>query len=74
VVTQNALPWVAQHIENAEAIIPLTGGEIAIALGLIVFGFLLVSYLDHLQSGKNPVFRPILGSRKEEAQPAATGD
>jgi putative membrane protein len=72
VYTQNVLPWVAQHVEHLDGIVPLTGGEIGVALGLLVFGFLLVSLLDHLQSGSNPVFRPILGARK--AQPAASGD
>lgn len=31
-------------------------GEIVMALALLVIGFLLVNLLDHLQSGKNPVF------------------
>ena len=30
--------------------------EIALAIGLLVFGFLFVSLLDHLQSGTNPVY------------------
>ena len=72
--TQNALPWIAQHVENIDELLPLTGGEVTIALGLIVLGFVLVSFLDHLQSGKNPVFRPFLGSRVDEVHPAPTGD
>lgn len=31
--------------------------EFLIALGLIIFGFLLVNFIDHLGSGTNPVFR-----------------
>lgn len=34
----------------------LDGGQWALALGLLLFGFLLVSLLDHLQSRSNPVF------------------
>lgn len=33
--------------------------EFMLALGLAVFGFLLVSLMDHLQSGTNPFFRLI---------------
>ena len=36
----------------------LSAGQWALALGLLVFGFLLVSLLDHLQSRTNPVFAP----------------
>ncbi len=35
----------------------LSGQEIAIALGLALVGFLLVSFLDHMQGQNNPVFR-----------------
>ncbi|MEL6150956.1 MAG: DUF368 domain-containing protein [Chloroflexota bacterium] len=74
-VTRNVLPWVAQHTEHLEEIIPLTGGEVAIALGLMLFGFVVVSFLDHLQSRNNPVFRPIMGGKKtEDAQPVPSGD
>lgn len=31
-------------------------GELALAVGLVLSGFLIVSFLDHLQSGSNPVF------------------
>ncbi len=34
----------------------LDGGQIALVAALIAVGFLLVSVLDHLQSGTNPVF------------------
>ncbi|MCA9913112.1 MAG: DUF368 domain-containing protein, partial [Anaerolineae bacterium] len=35
----------------------LDSTQIAIALGLALVGFLLVSFIDHLQSRNNPVFR-----------------
>lgn len=75
-LTRNVLPWVAQHVENLDEMLPLTGTEVAVALGLAVVGFLLVSYLDHLQSRNNPVFRPLLGGKKtaEDAQPVPSGD
>ncbi len=74
-VTRNVLPWVAQHVEDIENLIPLTGMEIGIALALAVVGFLLVSFLDHLQSGMNPVFRPLLGKRKPvDTSPVPSGD
>jgi putative membrane protein len=72
-VTRNVLPWNAQHMEQLDLLAPLSGAEVAIALGLALLGFLLVSYLDHLQSGRNPVFRLLLG-RRDEAQPAVSGD
>jgi putative membrane protein len=37
--------------------IPEASSAILIALGLAVAGFLLVSFLDHLQSRENPVFK-----------------
>lgn len=75
-VTQNVLPWVAQHTENIDSLLPLTPTEIGIALGLMLLGFILVSVLDHLQSRSNPVMRPIMGGKKpvEDAQPAPSGD
>lgn len=63
-VTRNVLPWVAQHVEDLEELAVLTATEVGISLALVVLGFLLVSFLDHLQSGMNPVFRPFLGKRK----------
>jgi putative membrane protein len=74
--TQNVLPWVAQHVENLEEMVRLTGTEITVSLLLLAFGFLLVSFLDHLQSRNNPVFRPFLGGKRNavEAEVAASGD
>ncbi|MBZ0304251.1 MAG: DUF368 domain-containing protein [Anaerolineae bacterium] len=37
-------------------LLPQDGSQIAIAIGLLLAGFLLVSVLDHLQSGGNPLF------------------
>jgi putative membrane protein len=37
-------------------LLPQDGSQVAIAVGLLVFGFVLVSLLDHLQSGQNPLF------------------
>jgi putative membrane protein len=37
-------------------LLPQDGSQIAIAIGLLIVGFLLVSLLDHLQSGSNPLF------------------
>lgn len=44
--------------EGTEVVTPLTldGTQIAIALGLALVGFLLVSFIDHLQSRSNPIF------------------
>jgi putative membrane protein len=42
-------------------------GHVALAVGLAVVGFVIVSVLDHLQSGNNPLVAPILGRRGAEA-------
>jgi putative membrane protein len=75
-VTRNVLPWVAQHVENLEEMVRLTGTEVTISLALLVFGFLLVSFLDHLQSHNNPVFRPIFGGKPQpaDASPIPSAD
>lgn len=75
--TRNVLPWNASHTELfPEDMLALTGSQVAIALGLMFFGFVLVSLLDHMQSGRNPVVRPFLGRRKplDDAQPAGAAD
>jgi len=41
---------------EAETLVQLGGGQIAIAVIAGVVGFLIVSFLDHLQTGENPVF------------------
>jgi putative membrane protein len=46
-------------------ILPPIGTELWIALTLCIVGFLLLNYVDHLQHGANPIFRPILGPRRE---------
>ncbi len=43
--------------------------EFVLALGLVVFGFVLFSYLDHLASRNNPLFLLLTG---KPAQPVAT--
>jgi putative membrane protein len=42
----------------------LAGPEVWVALGLALLGFLLLSFIDHLQTGNNLVFRPLLGRRE----------
>jgi putative membrane protein len=37
-------------------ILPDASSNIALAVGLLILGFVLVSFLDHLQSGQNPLF------------------
>ena len=73
-------PWKAAVVaatEGAEPaatlnVMPNVGSpEFAIAVGLIIFGFLAVSLLDHVASGQNPVFR--LFWRRQVAI-ATTGD
>lgn len=47
------------------ALIPNFGaGEIALVIGLIIVGFLVVSALDHLQSGTNPVMSLVWKPRR----------
>lgn len=36
--------------------LPAVDSNVIIAIGLMLLGFLLVSFLDHLQSGSNPLF------------------
>lgn len=65
----------ATHLINEETEIAtqlsLDVAQIAIALALALFGFILVSFLDHLQSRSNPVFT--LFNRSQKAV-IATGD
>lgn len=44
---------------EVESLIELSGGQIVLAIVAGIAGFLLVSFLDHLQTGENPVFRLI---------------
>jgi putative membrane protein len=52
----------------------LSGGQIALVVALMLFGFVLVSFLDHLQSRRNPVFAwtwkpaPAIDSIAEQAE------
>lgn len=60
---------VEQHL------LPEFGSEqFVIALGLAVVGFLLVSILDHLQSGANPVMGLIWRIEKANTAPSAIAD
>jgi putative membrane protein len=49
------------------------GPEPWFALGLALVGFLLLSFIDHLQTGANPIFRPLLGRRVADPDPVAKG-
>lgn len=44
--------------------------ELALAVGLLLLGFLIVSFLDHLQSGKNPIFALFWRPRTAPVNPA----
>lgn len=37
-------------------LLPQPGADVALAVGLMIAGFVVVSLLDHLQSGRNPLF------------------
>ncbi|HMO59382.1 MAG TPA: DUF368 domain-containing protein [Roseiflexaceae bacterium] len=39
------------------------GGEVWLALVLAIVGFVLLSFIDHLQTGANPIFSRLLGRR-----------
>ncbi|HRF96765.1 MAG TPA: hypothetical protein PLZ51_16270, partial [Aggregatilineales bacterium] len=45
----------------------LDGGQIILVVVLIVFGFIVVSTIDHLQSGENPVMRLVLPKKQAKA-------
>jgi len=62
--------------DNAVAGVPvvnpsgvLDGGQIVLVVGLMIFGFVLVSVIDHMQSGVNPVMSLVLPKKQSEAQP-----
>ena len=55
-----------EEVENAAPIftpIDLTSTQIGIAIAFALIGFLLVSFLDHLQTRNNPVFRIFMGGK-----------
>ncbi len=58
--------------EETEAVtaLNLDGTQIAIALALALVGFLLVSFIDHLQSRSNPIFA-LVDRRQPQAAPEA---
>jgi putative membrane protein len=45
----------------------LGAGEIALIVGLFIVGFVLVSFIDHLQSGRNPLFVRLWRVQPKEA-------
>jgi putative membrane protein len=45
----------------------LGAGEIALIVGLFIAGFVLVSFIDHLQSGRNPLFVRLWRAQPKEA-------
>lgn len=56
-IVHRALYPTAEEGENViETVVQLDAGMIAVALSLLVVGFLAVSLIDHLQSRSNPVF------------------
>ena len=56
---------------GAEQMDVLGTQEIGLAIGLVIAGFLLVSFLDHLQTKSNPVFRLFWHSDDEQAVPVS---
>jgi putative membrane protein len=50
-------------------LLPQPGADLALAVGLMIVGFVVVSFLDHLQSGRNPLFS--LFWRRTPAEAAA---
>ncbi|MBK8022083.1 MAG: DUF368 domain-containing protein [Chloroflexi bacterium] len=52
---------------GAATVQPMDGTSWIIAGVLLVFGFLLISFVDHLQSGTNPVFALVWRPRKTMA-------
>lgn len=59
--------------DNAAAGVPvvnssgaLDAGQIALVVGLMIFGFVLVSAIDHMQSGNNPVMRLMMPKKQIE--------
>lgn len=44
-------------LQEANLLPDFGSSQFLLALGLVILGFLLVSFIDHLQSGRNPVFR-----------------
>lgn len=47
----------------------LDSGQILLVVALMVVGFIVVSLIDHLQSGANPVMRVVMPKRSTQAQP-----
>jgi putative membrane protein len=52
----------------------LASGQIVTAIVLALVGFVLVSLLDHIQSGKNPLFSLFWRPARASASPKPSGD
>ncbi len=52
----------------------LASGQLLAAIGLALVGFVLVSLLDHIQSGKNPLFSLVWRPARPAASPKVSGD
>jgi putative membrane protein len=68
-----SLKLIWDNATNAESITKmnssgvLDGGQIIFAVVLMVVGFIVVSLIDHLQSGENPVMRLVLPKKQAKA-------
>lgn len=67
-----SLRTIWERTSAGAAVLPQFGtGEIALALALAVFGFVLVSVLDHMQSRNNPFVRLFWRGKTKPAAPLA---
>lgn len=62
-------PWKEGNDAEAASVLPtdVPANEIAFVIGLMLIGFMLVNFLDHIQSGQNPVmllFQRLVGVRR----------
>ena len=69
-----SLKLIWDNATNAESVAKmntsgvLDSGQIIFALVLVVVGFIVVSLIDHLQSGENPVMRLVMPKKQTPAQ------
>lgn len=69
-----SLKLIWDNATNAESVAKmntsgvLDSGQIIFALVLVVIGFIVVSLIDHLQSGENPVMRLVMPKKQTPAQ------
>lgn len=62
-------PWKENNDADAASVLPqdVAANDLVIVIVLMLIGFLLVNFLDHLQSGRNPVmltFRRLTGTHR----------